>query len=50
MGIFDEEKVAKVIGLSDDQAVAAIIAIGYPAITPAAPKRKEVSELVRYLD
>lgn len=51
MGIFDEEKVAEAINLSDDLGVAAIIAIGYPANSNiTAPKRKEVSDLVTYLD
>ena len=49
MGIFDEDKVAKVLNLSDDQGVAAIIALGYPVSESAAPKRKEVSELLTYL-
>lgn len=49
MGIFDEDKVAKVLNLSDDQGVAAIIAIGYPIADATAPKRKEVSDLLTYL-
>lgn len=50
MGIFDECEVAKVIGLSEDQGVASIIAVGYPVSTPDAPKRKEVADLVTYLN
>ena len=49
MGIFDEDKVAKVLNLSDDQGVAAIIAIGYPVADATAPKRKEVADLLTYL-
>ncbi len=51
LGIFDEYKVAEAINLPEDRGVAAIIAIGYPASKDIqAPKRKEVSELVTYLD
>ena len=50
MGIFDEDKVAKVLNLSDDQGVAAIIAIGYPVVDATAPKRKEVADLLTYLN
>ncbi len=49
LGIFDEKKVAEVIGLPEDRGVAAIIPIGYATTSPDAPKRKEVSELVSYL-
>lgn len=49
MGIFDEDKAAKVINLPEEQGVAAIIAIGYPVSKSEAPKRKEVSDLVTYL-
>ena len=50
MGIFDEDKVAKAINLSDDQGVAAVIALGYPVNDSPAPKRKEVSDLLTYLE
>lgn len=50
MGIFDENEVAKVIDLPEDRGVAAVIAIGYPAISPEAPKRKEVADLVSYMN
>ena len=50
MGIFDEDEVAKVIDLPEDRGVAAIIALGHPAATPDAPKRKEVEELVTFMD
>ena len=50
LGIFDEKKVAEAIGLSDDLGVACIIPMGYTDLKPEAPKRKEVSDLVSYLD
>ncbi len=40
MGIFDEEKIAKVLKLPEDQLVGAVIAAGYPDETPDAPPRK----------
>jgi len=48
MGIFDENKVGELIHLEEGRRVAALIAIGYPAETPDAPRRKAVEELVRF--
>ena len=49
MGIFDENKVAKMIGLDEGQKVAALVAIGYPDETPDAPKRKTVEDLAKFM-
>ena len=49
LGVFDEKKVAEVIALPSTQAVSCMIPMGYPAETPAAPARKSVGELVRYI-
>lgn len=49
MGIFDDNKVAQLIGLEDGQKVAALISIGYPDEEPAMPKRKDVSDLLRFV-
>lgn len=49
MGIFDDEKVGKLINLEEGRKVAALISIGYPDEEPACPRRKEVSELVRFM-
>ena len=49
MGIFDEREVARIIGLDDSRVVSALIAIGYPAQEPNAPKRKDVEEYVSYI-
>lgn len=49
MGIFDEQKTALAIDLPEGQSVSALISTGYPAESPAAPKRKSVEELVRYI-
>jgi len=49
MGIFDDKKIAAQIGLPESERVSALIAMGYPAETPAMPRRKDVSELVRSL-
>jgi nitroreductase len=50
LGIFDENKVAEIIGLDEGQKVSALIAIGYPDEEPAAPKRKGVEDLVKFID
>lgn len=49
MGIFDDEKVGKLVNLPEGQKVAALISIGYPDEEPACPKRKEVSDLVTFM-
>lgn len=49
LGIFDEEKVAEAVQLPEGQKVAALVAVGYAAEEPAAPKRKTVADLLRYL-
>ncbi len=50
MGMFEEDKVASVLSLPEDQGVAAMIAIGHPVSNPEAPKRKEVSELLKFMN
>ncbi len=46
MGIFDEEKVAEVVGVPEGQSVSALVAVGYAADEPQAPKRKSADELL----
>lgn len=48
MGIYDEAKVAEVIGLPEGQSISALIAIGHPAVIPAMPERKEVKNILSY--
>lgn len=48
MGLFDEEDAAKAISLPEGQELAALIAIGYPAEEPVAPKRKTVDDLLSF--
>ncbi len=48
MGIFDEDGIADLLGIPEDQELAALIAVGYPDIEPAAPKRKSVEQLLQY--
>ena len=47
LGIYDEGKVKTVLNLPETESVSALIPIGVPAESPAAPKRKDVSELLR---
>lgn len=49
LGIFDEEKAAQFINLDEGQKVAALVAVGYADEEPAAPKRKSVEELVKFI-
>ena len=46
MGIFDEDKVAELINMPEDREMVALIALGYPAEEPVAPKRKTVDDLL----
>lgn len=46
MGIFDEEKVADVIGVPEGQSISALVAIGYANDEPQAPKRKTADDLL----
>lgn len=46
MGIFNREAVAQALGVPEDQELMALIALGYPAEAPAAPKRKDSEVLL----
>lgn len=48
MGIFDESGITELLHIPKEQELGALIAIGYPDIDPAAPKRKRVEELLQY--
>ena len=48
MGVFDEDGISSLLALPDDQELAALIAVGHPDISPDAPKRKTVEELLQY--
>lgn len=48
MGVFDEDGIAGLLRIPEDQELSALIAIGYPDIEPSAPKRKSVENLLQY--
>lgn len=48
MGLFQEEEAARLLELPEDRELAALIAVGYPDESPAAPKRKTAEELLSY--
>lgn len=48
MGLFDEADAAKVLELPEGRELVALIPIGHPAESPAAPKRKTVEDLLTF--
>lgn len=48
LGIWDEDGITKLLNLPENQELAALIAIGYPDITPEVPRRKSVEDLLTY--
>lgn len=48
MGIWDEDGITELLNIPENQELAALIAIGYPDISPEAPKRKSVEDLLTY--
>lgn len=48
MGIWDEDGITELLEIPETQELAALIAIGYPDISPEAPGRKSVEDLLTY--
>ncbi len=48
MGIWDEDGITELLDIPQTQELAALIAIGYPACSPEAPRRKSTDELITY--
>lgn len=46
MGIFDREDIEKVLELPEERELVCIVPIGYPAESPACPKRKTADDLL----
>lgn len=49
MGRYDEGKIKEILRLPDEYDISAIIAIGYPAVIPAANERKPLKEVLAFL-
>ena len=50
MGIFDRLALEKYLNVPEDQEIAALIAVGYPAEEHKAPRRKDVATLLSYAE
>ena len=48
MGIFDQEEISSLLEIPEERELVALIALGYPAEEPVAPKRKTVEDLLSY--
>ena len=48
MGVFDEDGITELLEIPEEQELGALIAVGYPDISPDAPKRKTVEQLLQY--
>lgn len=48
MGLWDEDGITELLHIPENQELGALIAIGYPDISPEAPKRKSVQDLLTY--
>lgn len=48
LGIFDENKVAEIIDLPEDEVVASLIPYGFEKDHPKAPKRNSVEDILRF--
>lgn len=49
MGLYDEEKLRQILSVPAETVITAVIPMGYPDISPEAPKRKLVEERVQYV-
>lgn len=49
MGMFDEDGIAELLHIPEDQKLGALIALGVPDVHPAAPKRTAAEHLLSYL-
>lgn len=50
LGVFDEPAVRAIVPLPDTERISALIALGHPAEVPAAPARKDLSDLMYFED
>lgn len=46
VGLFDHNQAKQVLGVPEGYELVAMLPLGYPAKTPAAPKRREIGEFV----
>jgi len=50
MGVIDDDSISAIVGLPEEETVAALIVYGYPDENPPATKRMDVDEILRFAD
>lgn len=49
MGVIDDKSISEIVGLPEEETVAALVVYGYPDEKPLVTPRKEVKELIRFV-
>lgn len=49
MGVIDDESISAIVGLPEEEIVAAIIVYGYPNETPSPTPRMDIDDIVRFV-
>lgn len=49
LGVINDESISEIVGLPEEETVAALIVYGFPAESPGTPPRKEVDNILRFL-
>ena len=50
MGVIDDDSIAEIVGLPEDETVAALIVYGYEDGHPPATPRKDVGDIMRFVE
>lgn len=50
MGVIDEDSISEIVGLPEEETVAALIVYGYGESHPPATPRKDVEDIMRFVD
>ncbi|THB63047.1 MAG: nitroreductase [Desulfovibrio sp.] len=48
-GVIDEQSISEIVGLPEEETVAALIVYGYPDEQPPATKRKDTADIMRFV-
>lgn len=50
MGLYEEKKIRETLNIPEEQEIVTVIAVGYPDENPEMPKRKNIKDIVKFIN